>query len=423
MTTDAVSDISRRMCPLRVTEIDLAEQLPTLAVPPRDDDEQRLLWILVRSFTEPLGIVEVVVPEAGLAPTQIRNVVTNALSAPVAEAKGSTYLATREGLLRDAPTISVVVCTRDRAENLARCLEALSRCRYESFEIIVVDNAPQTTQAREVVERANCPVPLRRVVEPRPGLSWARNRGLAAATGEVVAYIDDDEMADVYWLAEIARGFSAASDVDCVTGPILPARLDGRPQRLFEAFGGHSKGRGFSRAIFDSSTRAVQDPLFPVPPFGAGGNMAFRRTRLEQLGAFDVALGAGTPSLGGEDTEMFSRLLLFGGRIVYEPGAFVWHHHHDSMDALKRQFVGYGTGLTAVYTALLLRRPTVAVGLLRLLPMAMRHIAIPADRREPSTEVVPLELLQTKRAAMLRGPAAYLRGRREANRRRRSTTS
>ena len=107
---------------------------------------------------------------------------------------------------------------------------------------------------------------------------------------------------------------------------ILPARLDTQIQEWFEFSGGHSKGRGFSSAVF--SRQDPQSPLFPLPPFGAGGNMAFRREALARIGGFDVAMGAGTPARASEDTLALTLVLLAGDRIAYEPAALVRHDHY-----------------------------------------------------------------------------------------------
>ena len=112
-------------------------------------------------------------------------------------------------------------------------------------------------------------------------------------------------------------GSPASDDIGCVTGMILPARLDTQIQEWFEFSGGHSKGRGFSPAVF--SRQGPQSPLFPLPPFGAGGNMAFRREALARIGGFDVAMGAGTPARASEDTLALTLVLLAGYRIAYEP--------------------------------------------------------------------------------------------------------
>lgn len=424
----------------QILEVELSEPLPAVPSSAADIDAGRRMkaWMLVRAFTEPLGVVETPIPAEGLQPDDVAAAIGETLGArvadrlrepateddrlpvegqPAAVVARSPYLAERRAVLEQAPTISVVVCTRDGADDLISGLACLTRCEYPAFEVVVVDNAPTTPDVRRVVESCEGPIPLRHVVEPRPGLSWARNCGLAVTEGEIVAFIDDDEVPDVHWLAEIARGFASRDGIDCVTGPILPAELETVAQHLFEAFGGHSKGRGFERAVFDRSTRHQQSPLYPLPPFGAGGNMAFRRASLRRVGGFDVALGAGTSARGGEDTEMFSRLLVRGGRIVYEPGAFVWHRHHRTKEELEAQFEGYGTGLTASVTALLLRHPALTVEMLRLLPRAARDIVAPsAAGGRAAADVVPAEFLRAKRRAMVRGPAGYLRARHRARR-------
>ena len=161
----------------------------------------------------------------------------------------------------------------------------------------MVDNASAADAVRDLVMRqcADRRLPLRYVAEPRPGLSWARNAGIAAASGEIIAFLDDDEEPDRHWLAGLAAGFARGDDIGCVTGMVVPARLDTPAQELFEQLGGHCKGRGFSPAVF--SRHGPQSPLYPLPPFGVGANMAFRREALARIGGFDVALGAGTPAL------------------------------------------------------------------------------------------------------------------------------
>ncbi len=153
---------------------------------------------------------------------------------------------------------------------------------------------------------------------------------------------------------------------------IVPARLDTQVQWWFELAGGHNKGRGFSSDIF--SQHGVQSPLFPLPPFGAGGNMAFRRETLKRIGGFDVALGTGTPARSSEDTLALTLALLAGYRIAYEPAALIRHDHYAERDSLARQLRGYGVGLTAYYAALLRHRPSVLPALLRLLPAAARYM-------------------------------------------------
>src|SRR2546422_10702578 len=96
---------------------------------------------------------------------------------------------------------TVVICTRDRPESLDRCLGAVGALDYPSFDVLVVDNGSSATGTREVAERwgARC------TVEPRPGLSRARNRGAGEAQGDLIAYLDDDALPEPGWLAAIER--------------------------------------------------------------------------------------------------------------------------------------------------------------------------------------------------------------------------
>jgi GT2 family glycosyltransferase len=140
--------------------------------------------------------------------------------------------------------------------------------------------------------------------------------------------------------------------------------------------------------------------------------MAFRADAIRRLGGFDVALGAGTAAMGGEDTHAFTRLLRAGGTIVFQPSALVRHHHRRDIDGLRTQFIGYGTGLTAMYTSLLLKQPWVIFALLRLAPRALREVLGSGGMRTATLQPdFPRELLQTNRFGLMRGPLAYVRSR------------
>jgi hypothetical protein len=223
--------------------------------------------------------------------------------------------------------------------------------------------------------------------------------------------IDDDERPGDSWLAEVARTIAERPDVDVVTGPMLPAQLRTHAQRLFEAFGGHSKGLGFRARTFGPATAGSFHPLLPLPPFGAGGNMTFRRASVELLGGFHAALGAGTPARGAEDTLALTELLLAGGTIAYEPVAYTWHYHRADMAGLSQQFFGYGAGLTAFYTALVLQRPRRILDLVRIAPAALKALGRSSGGSLADVpEDFPRELLRRKRRGMLLGPLLLIRG-------------
>jgi GT2 family glycosyltransferase len=370
-----------------VLDVDVTASLPEVA---------ERAWVLVRYATEPIGALTV---EPG---TDLAAAIDAQLKERVATAVDPRPR--RAEVLATGPPLTVVVCTRDRPEPLARCLESLAAQEYRRFRVLVVDNAPVS----DAVEKLCAAGKIERIVEPRPGLSRARNAAVRAAPGEILAWIDDDEVADRYWLDGIARALLDHPEADAVAGPVAPAELATDAQRWCEEFGGLTKGRGYTPAVFTSRT---QNPLFPLPPFGSGANLATRPGALAAIGHFDTALGAGTRALAGEDTLALTRLLRAGGTVVYQPGALTWHYHRRDLDALRRQLVGYGTGLTAAYTALVLRDPRVLAGLVRLAPRALREVTRGGDRTATIGPDFPRELLRANRRGMLRGPFAYLRGR------------
>jgi GT2 family glycosyltransferase len=421
-----------------VRDIEMSEPLPHLAA--RDDAGRRVsqAWLLIRLFTEPLGLLTVDLPEEGLTAAAlglaierryglaVRERVARAGGDPAASlVDGVTvpgeppFLARRNEILRSAPPITVVMCTRNRPDAVAACLDSLLAQEYPDFRILVVDNAPDDESTAQVVRAAAERGPVDYLRAPVPGLSHARNAAVAAAPGEILAWIDDDEVADRYWLAEIARAFADHPMADVVSGIIVPAELETPAQVWFEQFGGHSKGRGFTPAVFSPRTARIQSPLYPLPPFGTGANMAFRPRVIERIGGFDTALGAGTPALGSEDTLAFTQVLRGGGTIVYQPSAVVRHFHRRDLDGLRQQLIGYGTGLTAAYTALIRRNPLVLFRLALLIPRALRDLfASDSPRTATIREDFPGGLLSANRRGMLRGPRAYLAGRRADRRRR-----
>ncbi|MFE2728884.1 glycosyltransferase family 2 protein [Kitasatospora sp. NPDC059327] len=270
-----------------------------------------------------------------------------------------------------APLVSVIVCTRGRPTLLGDSLSALLRTDYPATEFLVVDNAPED-DATERLVRALDPDRLRYLREPVPGLARARNRGLSAARGELVAFTDDDALADPGWVTALAGAFRADPRISCVTGLVVPAELDTEAQAAFERYCGF--GKGF--APRDWSMRAAgDDPLFPFAAgrFGTGANMAFRTAVIRGIGGFDPATGAGTPTRGGEDLLAFLRVLVAGHTLAYRPDALVWHRHRRTMAELDAQIQGFGTGLGAYLTAAVAQRPGLLADLLRRLPAGARY--------------------------------------------------
>jgi glycosyltransferase involved in cell wall biosynthesis len=340
---------------------------------------------------------------------------TRLTPAGLAASSAPGCLGRRADLLADAPTISVVIATRDRPETLRRCLESVLVADYPSpFEVFVVDNASTSDATADLVAQlqGRGATRVRYYRENRPGPSWARNRGLSEATSELVVFLDDDVVADRRLLAELSAGFRLTTGVGCVTGLILPAELETPAQVLTEEFGGYAKG--FDPRIFDVAAHRPDEPLYPFTAgrFGAGACMAFRASLLRAQGGFDPALGSGSRPTGGEELAAFLHVVRGGHRLVYAPSAIVRHAHHREYDRLRRQVHGYGVGLGAYLTRCVAHEPSLLVEFARKLPRALWYLLAPGSvKNERKSIAYPRELTITELIGLLRGPLAYVRGR------------
>ena len=192
---------------------------------------------------------------------------------------------------------------------VVQVLEALERLDPPAAEIMVVDNAPGDRDCRAEAERAGA----RYIREDRPGLDHARNAGLRASSGELVAFTDDDCVPATGWLSSLGELFADAS-VAAVTGPAFAYSLGTPAQVRFEDQGGHT--RGLRRRAFDWT---VLTPIAATRA-GAGLNMIFRRSLLDGLGeVFPPELDSGTPTESGGDMYALYKVLRAGYRVVYDP--------------------------------------------------------------------------------------------------------
>lgn len=312
----------------------------------------------------------------------------------------------------DPEPISVVLCTHERPESLRAALCSIEELDYPLLEVIVVDNAPATSATRDLVAE-EFPA-IRYVVEERKGLSFARNAGLAAARHPIVAYTDDDTLADPGWLWGIMGGFARGADVACVTGIVPSGELRNAVQSYFDA---RVSWSGLTRQrVFRLSEPPADLPMFPfcVGEFGTGANIAVRRDVALGLGAFDTALGAGTQTQGGEDLDMFARMLFARHAIAVEPSAVIWHRHRADVAALSAQAVGYGRGLGAWLTTVALRPRMLGAALVRAPRALVRLVDKPMSTVDAADAAVvaPRELQAVGRLelrSVLDGPGSYHR--------------
>jgi GT2 family glycosyltransferase len=211
----------------------------------------------------------------------------------------------------------VVICTYNGSATLGECLEGVLALHYPDYEVIVVIDGSTDASA----EIASTYEGVRVIETPNRGLSSARNTGLEAATGDIVAYIDDDAVPDPDWLAHLARTFSDGPYA-AVGGPnVLPPGAGAVAQCVANAPGGPTH-------VLISDRDAEHIP---------GCNMAIRRDALERLGGFDPQF-----RVAGDDVDVCWRLLDSGHRIGFSPGASVLHRRRSSVRAYLRQQRGYG---------------------------------------------------------------------------------
>jgi glycosyltransferase involved in cell wall biosynthesis len=394
--------------------------------------------LLIRLHDEPLAVVHVDRDPAGMTKADLADEIWRLAGAEIRRhverfhcaATPNTADALLDGLHVPAngcpgnrlavprASAAVIVCTVGREQQLGRCLRALLAQRKTQFELIVVDNRPASGDAlRTVRSVAAGDERVRYVPEPRVGLSVARNRGVCETDAEIVAFTDDDVVADPCWLAWLLAPFSE-SEVTATSGMVLPLELETEAQKRFEQYGGFSKG--MERKSYGLRTgRVAGRPLYPFlgDVFGGGNSMAFRRGELVAAGGFDTALGAGSPTGGGEDIWALSTAILRGGHVVYEPRSLCWHEHRRDGDALRGQVFGYGVGLGAILTkALADPRFYMAAGRFAMTVLASRRDGRgsgPSDEApivSDSASTFRKELLRAHREGIIHGPLRYLEG-------------
>lgn len=250
--------------------------------------------------------------------------------------------------MTSAEGITAVVCTRDRPQQLARALESLRAQSPAVAEILVIDNAPaDDTTATLVAERFPG---VRYLREPVPGLDFARNRALHAATQPIVAFLDDDAVAASDWARTLSQVFETDANVAVSTGRVEPLVVETPGQLLFEANGGFGRGEERVR-LPDDAWRPLHGWRAPLIAWaisvGCGCSYAVRRTVALELGGFDEALDLGAPLAGGGDHDLLWRALEAGWRVVYQPQALAWHEHRRDLAAVHEQIIGHQRAVLA----------------------------------------------------------------------------
>ncbi len=432
--------------PARIVKIELSEPLPRidafdtpLFLKTRRLYQRAIAYIYLH--TQPIGAVEFEFPDQeGVSEQHCAELIWQYLSIQINEHLFSDGLpqitalgiegifsltkpacvVKQEGFLQTAPFVSVIVPTHDRPDDLRACLPHLLSLHYPCYEIIVVDNAPSTTETADLLqEYTSYGERIRYVREDRPGTSWARNAGIALARGEVIAFTDDDVEVDQNWLLALVMAFGRSDTIGCVTGQVQPLELETPAQYWCEENAGlywfqaeNDPQKRFVRRSFHRSERHIH--LYRVGLFGCGANMAFRAEVLRRIDDFDPSLGGRGPSRCGQDIAAFFSTLMAGYTVLYEPSALIYHLHRRSYEALRKQFYNYGVGMTAYLTKNVFEHPRLLFDLLTKVPYEL-FIKRPDIINIP-TSGYPKDLKQVNWQGMLYGPLAYIQSRQEARR-------
>jgi glycosyltransferase involved in cell wall biosynthesis len=355
--------------PYTIIDIEVTQPLPTLTI----SEENTGIALVVRRKDRVVGfIMEPMPAKSVLSPENLAKIIEREVGAKLLQEAIRSELNPSQNT-NGFPSLTVAICTKDRPDNLARCLEHLLKLKTSisgeknDFEVLVIDNAPSDERTKELVESLSG---VRYTRELKPGLDFARNRALQEATGEILAFLDDDVTPDRQWLNGLKEAWAENPDAAGFTGLVLPYELATPAQILFENRGGfrrgfekirygkilpydplHSYRFGFWRVFEKIRYGKIlpYDPLYPCGAgiFGAGCNMAFRRDVLLKIGGFDDALDTGAPLPGGGDLDIFYRVVRAGYPFVYEPCYLVFHQHRREYEKLRRQYWTWGLGFMA----------------------------------------------------------------------------
>ena len=222
--------------------------------------------------------------------------------------------------------LSLIIATYNRAEQLMVTLESVATQRHpaQRWECIVVDNNSKddTRERVEAFAAAHSDLQLRYVFESNQGLSYARNRGIEEAKGEIIAFVDDDERIVEEFVAAYVELFASHRDAMSAGGKIIAEYPTGRP---------HWMSKYAERPIANPMDFGQSIKPFPKGRIPGGGNMAMRRVVFERIGMFDTSLGrTGKQLIGGEESDLFARLRREGVALYFVPKAAIYHHIPDT---------------------------------------------------------------------------------------------
>jgi glycosyltransferase involved in cell wall biosynthesis len=237
------------------------------------------------------------------------------------------------------PSVSVLICTRDRSEMLEVCLHSVLESDLPASEVIVVDQSRDESTRLAVCRYQGGKVPVRYLRGKGVGLSRAKNQGIADCTSDIIAFTDDDCRVDPGWIAALVEPLVNGT-ASAVVGRTVPGSAEQGGEETFSVY------TPVGATAFGARTHPWR--------VGGGGNFAVLRDVLRAAGPFDERFGPGSPLKSAEDMDMVHRLLRSGRRIVLAPEAVVWHRSWRDRTGLRGLSRCYGIGAGAYFTKYLL---------------------------------------------------------------------
>ena len=236
--------------------------------------------------------------------------------------------------------ISVAICTYNRARFITKALDSLLNQSFNKdlFEVIVVDNNSRdnTKELLTAYQKEHTSLNCRFVTETNQGVAFTRTRGAMEAKGEIVAYLDDDCMAESNWLNEITKFYDSHPEAMSTGGRIIPLYLTPIPKWFGKYFWGLVGNYDQGKSVFQM--KGVRYP--------SGANMHFRKTAFDKYGYFDGDLGrSGKSLMAGEEKAMYLKLINANEKIYYLPHVIVHHHVEENKfdkEYVKRHSMGIG---------------------------------------------------------------------------------
>jgi GT2 family glycosyltransferase len=240
--------------------------------------------------------------------------------------------------------ISLIVCTRNRSSSLHACLEYIKRLESPGeWELVIVDNGSNDGTAK-LLKSFSEQAPFRVVIveEPGIGLGRARNAGIAAATGEILAFTDDDCYVSPDFLKQMLGVFKDER-IGYMGGRVLLYDSMDLPETIRT----------------ETKIRLIEPRSFIRAGELQGANMAVRKSLVAEIGAFDPEFGAGSRFCSGEDADFQARASASGATGIYHPGPLVWHHHGRKPGKRYEKLMrGYHYGRGAYYAKFILNPGT-----------------------------------------------------------------